>query len=456
MEPLDREVSRALDDDAMAFPSGPARILISGGDDRCQSSLLPALRERKHRCTQVQRLGEARAALTHDRYDVLLLSVRHPDGAGLDLLPAVQRVSPSTKVILHGEGVDQAILVRALRGGAVDYIDTTGCTVADFLDSVDAAVIKSRIDRQRERRVLRLKRVCQELNAARRQVNDQVDGLCRDLTTAYRDLSDQMNDVAMVAEFKTLLQQELDVEALLRTMLEYLLTKTGATNAAVFLPDHGQAFGLGAYVNYDCPRETVSVLLDHLCAAICPQMAEEDGLVLFEDAAEFAAWIGADAAILGDSQVMAFSCRHEGECMAVVVLFRGKANPYGPALGATIDLLRPVIARQLSACITVHHRATAEWPAEPREGEGEADRGDEFGFGYGDGLSVQSGLELGEQGVTSQRSSVEGPAAQGRCHVLVVGFAKGLTPSTAAALACPPAQVDQATCVGGTTMGGRA
>ena len=33
-----------------------------------------------------------------------------------------------------------------------------------------------------------------------------------------------------------------------------MLTKTGPTNAAVFLPGTGTDFDLGAYVNYDCPR----------------------------------------------------------------------------------------------------------------------------------------------------------------------------------------------------------
>jgi DNA-binding response OmpR family regulator len=386
MEPLDREVKRALDEEGAPFPSGPARILISGGDERCQSCLVPALRARKHACTQVQRLGEARAAIAQGQYDVLLLSLRHPDGAGIDILPAIHRIAPATKVILHGHGADPEALVRAMRGGAVDYLDTTGCGVEEFIQCVDAAVLKSRVERQREGRVVRLKRICHELNAARREVSDQVDGLCRDLSSAYQELAEQMNDVAMVAEFRTLLQQELDVENLLRTMLEYLLTRTGPTNAAIFLPDQANGFGLGAYVNYDCPREGVSALLDHLCAAICPQMADEDGLVIFEDTEEFAGWIGADAGMLGDCQVMAFSCRHEGECMAVAVLFRSRSNPFSPALGAAIELLRPVIARQLATCVRIHHRATAAWPAEPDEDE--ADLGDDYGFGCGDGLAA--------------------------------------------------------------------
>ena len=47
----------------------------------------------------------------------------------------------------------------------------------------------------------------------------------------------------------------------------HLLTKTGPTNAAVFLPDSVDHYGLGAYVNYDCPRESIAALLDALATA---------------------------------------------------------------------------------------------------------------------------------------------------------------------------------------------
>ena len=56
----------------------------------------------------------------------------------------------------------------------------------------------------------------------------------------------------------------------------------------MFLPDPEQHYSLGAYVNYDCPRESIDSVLSHLCQAICPQMADEPELVAFSDAREFA------------------------------------------------------------------------------------------------------------------------------------------------------------------------
>ena len=186
----------------------------------------------------------------------------------------------------------------------------------------------------------------------------------------------------MAAEFRMLLRQELDVEDLLRTALEYLLTKTGATNAAVFLPDATTNFELGAYVNYDCPRETITVLLNHLCRTVCPQMIEESEIVSFDDAAAFAAWAGADAGFLAGCEVIAFSCLHEGKCMAVMVLFRSKDEPFDEALAASINILRAIFAEQVHNVIRVHHRASPSWPKDPLEDdEFEAGDYDDYGFG---------------------------------------------------------------------------
>jgi GAF domain-containing protein len=198
-------------------------------------------------------------------------------------------------------------------------------------------------------------------------------------------VTEQLNDVAMSTEFRTLIKQELDIEALLRTTLEYLLSKTGPTNAAVFLPDQDGHFDLGAYVNYDCPRQTIALLLDHLCQAICPQMAEESDIVTFDDAAQFADWIGLDAGTLDDSQVLAFSCPHEGECLAVVVLFRNRSEPFDEAVASTLDILRHTFADQLDHVIRIHNRARPQWPDEAPDEDPELD---DYGFGYEGGLAA--------------------------------------------------------------------
>jgi len=419
MEPLDQHIAEVLADDAApAELQGPARVLIVGSaitgamiSDAlaARATAAPGPHDHTHRCTIVNKLEEAKAIVARRRFDVITLATELPDGEGFDLVPLVQKTNPATKIIITAPAVSAAAAVQALRCGAADFI-TLPADRLELARRLDAALIKSRVDRQRDERLLKLKKVCRELNIARTEISKQVDGLCDDLVNAYHDIAEQMNEVAMSSEFRTLLKQELDVEDLLRTTLEYLLTKTGPTNAAVFLPDSADHYGLGAYVNYDCPRESIAALLDHLCGAICPQMAGENDIVAFDDAEDFSAWIGAELDgkgvdgedgdgdgvggdgenagphFLADSQIVAFSCRDAKNCLAVFVLFRNQTNPFPETLAATLDTLRTIIGEQLGTVIKVHHRARTTWPQDASEDD--MDYNDDLGFGHGGGLAA--------------------------------------------------------------------
>ncbi len=379
MDHLDREIAEAFTEQSVQ--QGPGRILVVGGSARLQSDLAARLAMRHHHSECVAGVEAGQAALARQDYDLVLLSSTLPDGSGLTLARMLQQSAPSTKAIVlsSGESFEQA--VEAMRCGVVDLVEAS-TPLDDLVARIEAALKASRADGQREQRLAQLKVVCRKLVAAREEVSEHLDQLCKDLVAAYEDVSEQMSEVAMAAEFRTLLRQELDVEDLLRTALEYMLTKTGPTNAAVFLPGPNKTFELGAYVNYDCPRETITVLLNHLCRAVCPQMTEETEIVSFDDAADFAEWVGADAGFLGGCQVIAFSCMHEGRCRAVMVLFRSKDEPFDEALVTTIDILRAIFAEQVDHVIKVHHRASPSWPKDPlQDDEFEAGDYDDYGFG---------------------------------------------------------------------------
>ncbi|MBT8486475.1 MAG: response regulator [Phycisphaerae bacterium] len=362
-----------------------ARILIIGGDGAFRTALADNLPH--HRCTHADHLAEARTLTAKQRFDLLLLDPALPDGDGLDFAQRLLRTAPATKLVVFTESGSFRTALRAIRCGAIDYIRVPA-ELGEVRDRVETALTKTLTEKDRESRIRRLHSLCTELNSAREEISDQVDVLCNDLVVAYHDLHQQLQDVAMASEFRTLLRQELDLEEVLRTTLEYLLTKTGPTNAAVFLPDPNRQYSLGAYVNYDCPRESIDAVLDHLCDAICPQMADETELVAFDDAEEFADWIGMEDRLLAESQVIAYSCIDEQECMAVVVLFRDKNTPFEPALAGTLDILRAIFAEQLSQVIRIHHRSGPQWPAEPSYEDELDDLDDDHGFGFGGGLAA--------------------------------------------------------------------
>ena len=54
---------------------------------------------------------------------------------------------------------------------------------------------------------------------------------------------------------------------------------------------------------------------------------------------------------------------HDGDCLAVMVIFRDRADGFTPAAVADMRLIRDTFSRQLAKVVRVHNRATpkAEW-----------------------------------------------------------------------------------------------
>ncbi|TVQ54369.1 MAG: GAF domain-containing protein [Phycisphaerales bacterium] len=377
MNPFEQEITRALTDGAPK--RGPAHVLMIGEGPADLVDLIEPLHRSRHRLTCCATIHEAEKALAakENDFDLVLLDTDRLSAQPLAHLCAAH---PELGVIPFCDRPKADFILRMVRHGAIDVIDLP-TTPETFASRVEAAVARTRKARHDRHRLARLKLICRQLNQARHDISEQLDHLCQDLVNAYQEMSEQMNEISMASEYRTLLRQELDIEDLLRTSLEYLLSKTGPTNAAVFLPEDETAFSLGAYVNYDCPRETISAVLERLGEAICPQLAEEVDPIAFEDAEEFAEWIGVDSGMLSQSQVIAYPCRHEGECMAIVVLFRSADKPFDDSLPETIDILRPIFAEQLATVLKIHHRAVADWPEEASDDE--LDFNDDFGLGFG-------------------------------------------------------------------------
>lgn len=166
-------------------------------------------------------------------------------------------------------------------------------------------------------------------------------------------------DLSMVrfeAELETLLRQELDVEPLLRTTLEFLIRKLGAMNAAIFLPGSTGDFSLGAYVNYDCPRDRVQGCLDELCGLVLPQAEEDAGMRVLAHAYDDARINLSQPDFLREAGLVVYSCHHDGECIAVLTLFRDAKAPWATHTLSSLDRLGSLFGQQLARAVRTSHR----------------------------------------------------------------------------------------------------
>ncbi|HEB61065.1 MAG TPA: response regulator [Phycisphaeraceae bacterium] len=346
----------------------PISVLILAQQAEVSAAAGELLRECGARFWQARTLEEAESMLKKGNIDTILLDGSLSQGTDARKAAAsMLDISPSLGIILLSSepNLDEAML--AFEIGAIDYIPGPfvgrHANRASLVSLLGRALARGRNGVQREKQVQKLKKVCRRLNDARREMTTHFDSLCNDMVNAYQDMNQQINRVTLASEFRAMVRQELDIESCLRNVLEFILTISGPTNAAVFLPSNSMDFSLGAYVNYDLPRDSLDVLLDHLADVVPGKVQDETRVLQHRSYDELYNWLGDDAAWLEESHTISLSCRHEDECLAVVILFRDGTNPFAENLADMMATVAPIFAEQLARIIRVHNRTSSghEW-----------------------------------------------------------------------------------------------
>jgi DNA-binding response OmpR family regulator len=310
----------------------------------------------------VSTLAQAHDALEERTYDAVVCEDSLPDAPGLELLRLLAATQPCARSILLSEDPTADLAVAALRLGAADLLRTAPLDSHEALASIHAAVSDSRKARGRSKQMKRLRRANRRLAERRERTDLQVNALCTDMVGAYQELAEKVNSMTLASEFNAIIQQELDIESLLRRVLEFMLQKIGPTNAAIYLPSNHSDFSLGAYVNYDCPRDAADMLLEHLADVLPGAFQDDERVRTFataDDLAdELADALGDDHLWIEESAVLVASCRSDDECLAVLTLFRDDARPFNAETAQQVETMAGLFAAQLARVIRVHHRHT--------------------------------------------------------------------------------------------------
>ena len=298
---------------------------------------------------------EAIERITTSECDLVIIERALDNSDGIELLDQLSRNHPAVVGVILGQISNTDDAVRAMRAGACDIISIQS-RCAETARRLSDCVERARRVRQRDARVDRLKKLCHKLDDARREVSGQVGDLCTDLLEAYKDLTAQFGEVKLATEFNAIVRQELDIESLLRTMLEFTLSKIGSTNAAVFLPTSSGDYSLGAYVNYDIPKDAAEVMLDQLADCIAPRFEQTDRVVALNGPDELDEALGSDAHWLEDHNAMIIACSQDDECLGVLTLFRNQSRPFDAEDERTLGIIAKLFGEQLGRVIHVHHR----------------------------------------------------------------------------------------------------
>ncbi len=359
----------------------PVRVLIVSGSGRERIRLTRMLSRHVEELGVAHSADEAREALGAGAYDLAIVGRHQPDGCGISLTQELRGMCHGLEAVVITDSPSLDDAVGAMRAGAIDMLDSLSPT-RELGDRIAAAARKARTSRDELERTRRLQRLCKRLNQAREEVADHVGSLCSELTEAYQNLSSQIGDASISSELNSLLRQELDVESLLRTLLEFMLAKMGATNAGVFLPSTSGDFSLGAYVNHDQPRETSEMLFDHLADAVAPRFEDQTDVLVLNTPEQVDAHFGDDAHWIGDSSAVVISCGSDDECLAVLVLFRDRARPYSQQDVRLVEMIAQLFGAQLARVIKVHHRhlPEEEWGRFDPEHDEQDEGWDDYGL----------------------------------------------------------------------------
>jgi DNA-binding response OmpR family regulator len=315
---------------------------------------------------RAETLEQARAAIKHQSPDLALIEPDLPDGSGLTLAEELARGKELTLTIMLAGAPTAEQTLAAMRAGISDVLDPNVDT--QTLDQRLRAVLdRPRRDRIQAQRAERLHRLCQRLHSAREEVSQQVDTLCSDLVQAYHELAGQLDAAMHGTEFSAVLDNELDLETLLRRTLEFLVRKVGRTHGVVYLPCSADEFSVGGFVGQSSEDGPPEVVLEDLADRLVPAMAQQQEVIELRDEATLQQWLDDAPGPLEGFDVIGVPCQHEGETLAVIVLFRDRVESFPADAGDVARAVGPRLGEALERMIRIHHRhmPEAEYEGDP-------------------------------------------------------------------------------------------
>ena len=145
-------------------PRPPMSILVVDDDETIRETMVEFFEALGHRARAAATATEARRALGDHAPDIALVDVRLPDADGLTLLEAIRADDPEVEVIFLTGHADVRTAVRAMRQGAVDFLEKP----------IDLEALEAAVERAGE--TARLRREVSVLRA-RDRIADGVPGV---------------------------------------------------------------------------------------------------------------------------------------------------------------------------------------------------------------------------------------------------------------------------------------
>ena len=342
---------------------GPANILIVGTAMNTIEAIRAALEIQGHAVSYARTVAEYEELACSESFGVVFVTTETKNISTELLFESVSLINPNTIVIGYSANADHSSAIQFIRNGGSDHF-----CIPEDLDCVGTRIQTLLVNQQN---IVSIKnsannalRLCDKMNRERHRVEEENNSLNDKLAHTHCVEQKKMQQVAIGAEFQTLVSQELDVESMLRTALGYVLTRVGAMNAAVYLREGVMDWGIGAFINYDRQSEHFQSLIDTMGPIVCPAISSDEQIKHVVNGEAFANAAGLDSTEFSGNEVVSFGCFSDDRCMAVIVLFREDSRSFTPEAITTLETIRTIFGQQLGTILKIHRRAESQWPSE--------------------------------------------------------------------------------------------
>ena len=155
-----------------------ARILAVDDEENIRVMLKRGLARAGYEVVTAQSADQATELLKTEKFDLVLQDITMPGKSGMDFLPEIIAKYPELAVIMLTGIADVSTGVRAMRGGAYDYVNKP-VSLADLIIRIEHALSKRAPLAENREYQYRLERIEDELSTRQEQRKRELDALNR-------------------------------------------------------------------------------------------------------------------------------------------------------------------------------------------------------------------------------------------------------------------------------------
>jgi DNA-binding response OmpR family regulator len=362
-------------DTMKSFEQSQNKILLIGEANEQTTAIRASIEVAGYSVVHAGTIKAGEIALEQGVYGLIVVDCDTGNSVVESIAEFTSLLSPQTPTVGFTTSRSQTLVMNMMRNGASDIF----CLPRDLgavKERIELVMSKNSIARLATKKNDKIRRLYEEINLAHGAAVEEIESLTHTLASGQCDQDQKMRLVAMAAEFRTLVSQELEVESMLRTSLEYLLHRLGPTNAAVYIREGEVGWGIGAYINYDQQGENYSEFLQTLGEQACATVSQEKSLRVFTDGSSFTNWIDTDELDFEGNEVITIGCFDGEKCMSIIVFFRSDSKRFDDEALKIVETISPLFGAQLGSILKIHRRAETTWPSESMDSED-----DDWSFG---------------------------------------------------------------------------